>query len=606
MAEPLQLIIKSAFDATGVTAATNSINRIDAQINRVSRGVSKFMGLLAGGSALGGVIAFGNSAVKAYAESEAGVARLAKAMQNLGSYSADALRDQLNYAQALQKTTKYSDEQIMAIQATLTTYGLYGEKLKAATLATLNLATQTGDSAAAAKIVGKAYQGQTDTLAKMGIKISDTAVGTQKFDAVMEQLQKRFGGFAENEGKTFSGQLQVMANRMDELKEKMGRELMPVADSWLKWADKAVGYLEKLGSNGTLNLSGRELTIKGLKDRISELNVAIAIQTQNNETNTDAYKRNYAEREKLIGLVKRQRDLMAGDNKPGGGAPGPRGSAPEAELDNATASWTLNERNQLMLAYYRRHALNQRKFNRDSALTEQERARENKKIIRDIEQEWQRGAKSMSGGFEQALMEMNQSADNWRQRWASVISGSFGPAQQAVKDFFNMSSDEFGNLGTLAEKTFKGILNAFYDMITQMIAQYMVFKMVTGMGLGGTAFGNFIGLSRASGGPIPGSKGQAVPIMAHGGEFVLSANVVDAIKRGGSTSGLSGPLAGGGSVSSVNYSPTININGGVSGGNVREICRQIADAGRKGMTEALDAAKVLYKQGAKRSGEAAL
>ena len=51
------------------------------------------------------------------------------------------------------------------------------------------------------------------------------------------------------------------------------------------------------------------------------------------------------------------------------------------------------------------------------------------------------------------------------------------------------------------------------------------------LGLGGQP-------SLDTGGPIPGPKGAPVPILAHGGEFMLSANVVDAIKNGNPTSGL--------------------------------------------------------------------
>lgn len=40
----------------------------------------------------------------------------------------------------------------------------------------------------------------------------------------------------------------------------------------------------------------------------------------------------------------------------------------------------------------------------------------------------------------------------------------------------------------------------------------------------------------AEGGPIPGVKGQPVPILAHGGEYMLDAGVVDAIKRGAPSS----------------------------------------------------------------------
>ncbi len=48
-----------------------------------------------------------------------------------------------------------------------------------------------------------------------------------------------------------------------------------------------------------------------------------------------------------------------------------------------------------------------------------------------------------------------------------------------------------------------------------------------------------------TGGPIPGGRDEPVPIVAHGGEFVLSADVVDAIKRGDPTIGLGQRIAGG-------------------------------------------------------------
>jgi len=57
---------------------------------------------------------------------------------------------------------------------------------------------------------------------------------------------------------------------------------------------------------------------------------------------------------------------------------------------------------------------------------------------------------------------------------------------------------------------------------------------------GAPGFGGRGGEPFASGGPIPGPMGAPVPILAHGGEFMLSADVVQAIKQGRATSGLDG------------------------------------------------------------------
>jgi hypothetical protein len=58
-----------------------------------------------------------------------------------------------------------------------------------------------------------------------------------------------------------------------------------------------------------------------------------------------------------------------------------------------------------------------------------------------------------------------------------------------------------------------------------------------------------------SGGLVPGSPSTPVPIMAHGGEYVLSADVVDAIRSGGPSRGLDAGVAaaGGPAVVIENY-----------------------------------------------------
>lgn len=609
--EPLQVLVKSVFEATGVNAAIGSINSMDRQISQVSRGMSKFMGLFAAGGAISGIVAFGVSAVKSYAESEKAVAQLTQAMKNLGSYSASALQDQLDFATQMQRTTKYTDEQVMAVQAALTTYGLYGEQLKAATRATLDMATQTGSAEAAAKLVGKAYQGQTDSLSKMGIKISETTVGSEKFAAVLREVQRRFGGLAEAEGKTFAGQLEIVKNGFDDLKESLGSKLMPVANETLEWfrdLDTVLGYIMEKFQKSPRTLADVDKEIKQLQKAFKDSG------NNNGMIYTGPFQRTSIEEAsaRMRALVAEQKALRAAA-APGPGGPSPAGPAVDpAEARKAAAileqvdDFYLSQRGQLYERFFGKANLAARRSYVAQAKSAEDMKDRQKNVLRDLEQEYAAAAHTFSGGFKQALLETETSLWDFSASFNSAINAAVGPTQQALKDFFNMSSEGFGNIGRLAEKTFKSIMNAFYDMITQMIAKYLVFQMVTGMDLGGTAFGKFLGF--ASGGPIPGPKGAPMPIMAHGGEFMLSANVVDAIKAGRPTSNLAAVSGGaaGGSGASISYSPTININGGVSGGNVKEICRQIADAGRKGVTEALDAAKVMYKQGAKRSGETAL
>lgn len=93
--------------------------------------------------------------------------------------------------------------------------------------------------------------------------------------------------------------------------------------------------------------------------------------------------------------------------------------------------------------------------------------------------------------------------------------------------------------------------------------------------------------SRQAGGPIPGGKSQGVPIMAHGGEYVLSADVVDRIKRGATSEGAS--VAGGGAFtagrSGGGGSLNIHFHGPVLGTKAefgRYIEEAVAESRRRG------------------------
>lgn len=604
MADSLSLLIKSAFDASGVTAATNSINRIDRQISGVSRTMTKFMGLFAAGGAISSIVAFGVSAVKSYAESEKGVAKLTQAMRNLGSYSPAALQDQLDYAASLQKTTKYTDEQVVAVQTSLTTFGLYGAQLKAATMATLDLATQTGDAEAAAKLVGKAYQGQTDSLGKMGIKISDTLVGAKKFTAVLAEVQRRFGGMAEAEGKTFAGQLEIIKNGFDNLKESLGSKLMPVANETLDWfrdLDTVLGYVMEKFQKSPRTLADVDKEIKQLQKAFKDSgnsNGMIYVGPLQRVSIEEASAR-------MKALVAEQKRLKAEAAGPAAGASGPsRGPAPEAELDNQTASWLLNERNQLMMDYYRRHAISQKKFNRDSNLTEQERARENKKILRDIEAEWLAGSKTISGGFEQAFMEMSASASNWRDNWVGVVNGAMGPSKAAVHDFFTSTSDQFLNLGSLAAGVFDGIKRAFLSMLEEMAAKAAIYgflNLMSGGSLSGvTSLGKFLGF--AKGGYTGDGNPNEVAGFVHKRELVLNEGETAAVRSGRAVIGAAPAMGGSGG-------PSLTIHQNITAGpgtDVKAIFKAAAEGARKGVTEFVDFSKVTFKIGERRSGETAL
>ena len=621
MSEPLFLLIKSAFDATGITAATNSINRMDGQIARVTKGLSKFTGLLAGGAAGAAALAFLGKTYDAYRESEKAVNLFTKAYQNLGNFSRQQIQDQIDLAQRLQKTTKYTDEQILAIQTQLVTYGLYGDELSKATIATLDLAVKTGSAESAAKLMGKAYQGQTDTLSRYGIKIDSNLKGSARYAAVLHEVDARLGGLAATEGEAL-GSTDKLAKSMDELYEKIGALVKGPLGDFVNLLIQIVDVIPKVSQavyDGDVKLSKTDGTLKTVFKTVwNGINPFKALSGAAEEA-TKA----------MMGIKPLPEPKAEKPGKPKLQTPGGKDEdwekfmSPEQQGKRLEAVMKDQRRQLEMMRDYDDFVLTERGLaytrffgktameSRRNAIAQSNNAEEMKvrqeKVLKDLERAYAAAGRTFSGGWTQALDEMEQSMGDWKDSWSQVMSGGIAPTQAAIKDFFDFSSENFGNLGTLAEKAFKGIRDAFYDMIMQMAAKAAVYGFLNFVSGGsfGTAMGGMKSfVTRAAGGPIPGPEGSPMPILAHGGEFVLSANVVKAIKAGQPTSGISGgtaaAISGG---SSATIYQTFQVSGG---GDVKETLKAIARAARNGTTEALDAAKVLYKQGAKRSGETAL
>ena len=214
-----------------------SMGEIEAETKKSSGGIVSSlqnikMQWLAIAAATAGAVALIKKTVGAFMEEESAQMKLAVAMKNQGDFTRANYRALLDYASALQKATTYGDETTIAMMANLKTYGMNTEELKRATEATMNLATAKGmDLTAASELVGKAFVGETGTLARYGIIVDSSLKKTEKFDAVLGQIQGRFGGAARAEIETYAGQWKQIANWWGDLAEKVGIGLLKALEA---------------------------------------------------------------------------------------------------------------------------------------------------------------------------------------------------------------------------------------------------------------------------------------------------------------------------------------------------------------------------------------
>jgi hypothetical protein len=179
----------------------------------------------AAGAAIG---AFAVSAVKAAAEDEAA---------------------QLKLGETIRSTTKATDEQIKGVEKYITktsiAAGITDDELRPAfsrlvrstndvedaqkllNLA-LDLSAATGKPLeAVSNALGRAYDGNTTALGKLGLGISAADLKSQDFDTTFNQLTKTFGNFSENEAQSTQKQMERVKIALDEAKESIGAALLP-------------------------------------------------------------------------------------------------------------------------------------------------------------------------------------------------------------------------------------------------------------------------------------------------------------------------------------------------------------------------------------------
>jgi hypothetical protein len=166
--------------------------------------------------------------VKQAIAQEDAINRLNQALAVTGQYSQETSARLQAFAQGLQKTTKYSDDEILSAQSLLLSLTKLNEAgLKSATKGALDLSAGLGiDLNSAATDVAKAIDGQAGVLGRYGLHLVDGASKADNLARVLQFLNARFGGDAEAQINTFSGSLAVFQHAMEDGQKATGAAII--------------------------------------------------------------------------------------------------------------------------------------------------------------------------------------------------------------------------------------------------------------------------------------------------------------------------------------------------------------------------------------------
>jgi len=219
-----ELSIKVDADTSAAEKGLDGVEKATSGLGKTLGDVGKTAAGFALGAGITQAPAFLFDAAKAAADDAASMAQLEQAVTNAeGSYAAHA--EAINAAIAAGQAKAFSDDESRAALAVLTAQlGDADEAMSRLSLAQ-DLARGTGMSLeAAAKLLGKTSDENTNTLKKYGVTLGENATAQD----VMNAVDQKFGGQAAAFAESGAGQFAIMNDQLGEAKEALGAQLLPV------------------------------------------------------------------------------------------------------------------------------------------------------------------------------------------------------------------------------------------------------------------------------------------------------------------------------------------------------------------------------------------
>lgn len=242
------------------------------------------VGILAIGAAATG---FAILSVKAFSDSENRIAQTNAVLKSTGSIAGVTAEQVTQLSRALERQTKFSDEDIRSVENLLLTFTAINKNIfPQTTKVVLDMSTALNEDLKSASIqVGKALQDPIlgiTALRRVGVNFNDsqkeviknlveTGQKAKAQSLILEELQREFGGSAEAAGNTLAGAMAKLKNQINNVQEAIGgmlvRAINPLLQGLLDWFYAAGGV------DGVMNLLKN--TLKQLEPIIPEIAGAI-------------------------------------------------------------------------------------------------------------------------------------------------------------------------------------------------------------------------------------------------------------------------------------------------------------------------------------------
>jgi len=201
---------------------------------------------LAAGAAAGAfALKLAKDGVEAAIEDEKAVAQLANTLTNLNlAHDTQAVED---YIYQLERAYGVADTDLRPAYERLVRSTQDTEEANRALKIAMDVAAGTGQSLkTVTDSLGRAFDGQTSTLARLGTGIDKTTLATASMDDILDQLSSNFSGAADAAANTFEGRMGRLKTATDNLAEAFGAGLLDSLNDATAGTQDAVDAMEDL------------------------------------------------------------------------------------------------------------------------------------------------------------------------------------------------------------------------------------------------------------------------------------------------------------------------------------------------------------------------
>ena len=192
----------------------------------------------------------GVDGVKAALADEQSQVKLASALENATGATKAQIAATEDSIDKMARATGVADDQLRpALSRLALSTGNVSKAQELLSLA-LDISTQTGKPLeGVANALGKAYDGNTAALGKLGVGLSSAELKAMSFTQVQTKLSELFGGAAAKNAETFQGRMDRLKVAFDESVEAIGYKLLPIIQSLIDIIlTKVVPGFEKFAS----------------------------------------------------------------------------------------------------------------------------------------------------------------------------------------------------------------------------------------------------------------------------------------------------------------------------------------------------------------------